>query len=150
MKAKLLSISAVLLFIVFIGCKKNADGPKIGLEFKDVNATSFAKNDLVKFSFNFTPKNEKATHTLFIARKFTTCPYITTDTSRFNLPAFENTGKGELLYSFNYGQQGFLACANSNGQSAKESVSYSFWVKDTDGNISDTVRATKVEFLKLP
>ncbi len=149
MKAKLLSISAVLLFIVFVACEKKNTGPKIGLEFKNVNATSFAKNDLVKFSFDFTPKNQKATHTLYVARKFKTCPFITTDTSKFNLPSFENTGKGELIYSFTYGQQGFLACANANGQSAKDSVSYAFWVKDTDGNISDTVRATKVEFLKL-
>lgn len=150
MKAKLLSISAVLLFIVFVACEKKNTGPKIGFEFKNVNATSFAKNDLVKFSFDFTPKNQKATHTLYVARKFKTCPFITTDTSKFNLPSFENTGKGELIYSFNYGVSlVYSACANANGQSAKDSVAYTFWVKDTDGNISDTIRPAKVEFLKL-
>ncbi len=149
MKAKLLSISAVLLVIIFIACRKKNDGPKIGLDFKNVNSTSFAPNDLVQYKFKFTPKNDKALHTLFIARKFTTCPFKMTDTSSFNLPAFEDSGNGELVYSFTYGQAGFLACANSNGQSAKDSVAYSFWIKDADGNISDTVRTPKVEFLKL-
>jgi hypothetical protein len=149
MKAKLLSISAVLAVIVFVACKKENAGPKIGLEFKDVNATSFAKNTLVEFRFKFTPKTDKALHTLFIARKFTTCPFIVTDTTSFNVPTFENTGNGELRYSFTYGQQGFLGCVNANGQNLKDSVAYSFWVKDTDGNISDTVRTPKLEFQKL-
>jgi hypothetical protein len=150
MKAKLLSISAALLFIlVIIACKKNTAGPKIELKLKSVNATSFSPGQTLKFTFEFTPKTTNA-DTLFIARKFFTCPFITTDTSKFDFPEFDNNSKGELVYSFQYGSGGaFNGCiSNTTGLVKTDSLNYFFWVKDKEGNVSDTIVSPKIILLK--
>lgn len=146
MKAKLISISAAVCFILFvISCKKETAGAKISLSLKSVNATTFAQGQTVKFTFDFIPKTVKS-DTLFIARKFYTCSFVAKDTSIFEFPEFDNNIKGELIYSFQYGSGGpYNGCLNpANGVSKTDSLNYYFWVKDKDGNVSDTVVSPKI------
>lgn len=146
MRTKLLSIAAASLFILFsAGCKKDPTGPQIGLSLKEVNGTSFKPGDRIKFTFEFTPKTTDS-DTLFISRKFYTCPFITTDTSKFTFPEWDNNTKGELIYEFQYGTGGFFnGCINNiTGLTRTDSLHYAFWVKDKDGNVSDTVRSPKI------
>jgi hypothetical protein len=148
MKAKLLSITAAFIFIAMIsGCKKETAGAKINLQLKSVNATTFSPTETVKFTFEFTPKSTEA-DTLFVVRKFYTCPYITRDTTIYKFPDFNNNNtKGELIYSFQYGSGGvaFSGCLNTaNGFTRTDSLNYYFWVKDKDGNISDTIVSPKI------
>jgi len=149
MKAKLLSITAALFFIIAIwACNKDSAGPKINFSLKSVNATTFSQGQTLKFTFSFTPKTT-ANDTLFVARKFITCPYITTDTTKFSFPEWDNTAKGELIYSFQYGGGGiYNGCVSNTGFTRTDSLNYFFWVKDKDGNVSDTVMSPKIILLK--
>ncbi len=147
MKAKLISISTAIFFIVLmIGCKKESAGPKIGFKLKSVNGTDFTLNDHVVFKFEFTPKTEQA-DTLFVVRRFYTCSFIPVpDTLDFEFPEFPNEGKAELEYAFTVGQGGLFNDICYNGLSVRrtDSLNYVFWVKDKDGNVSDTVISPKI------
>lgn len=147
MKAKLITISAAIFFIVFIaGCKKDNAGPKIGFKLKSVNGTDFTLNDNVVFKFEFTPKTEQA-DTLFVVRKFYTCAFIPVpDTLPFPFPEFPNNGKAELEYAFTVGQGGTFndMCYNNVSIRRTDSLHYIFWVKDEDGNVSDTIVSPKI------
>ncbi len=136
-----------MFFIVFLaGCKKDPAGPKIGFTLKSVNGTSFTLNEAVVFKFDFTPKTEKA-DTLFVVRRFYTCAFIPKpDTLTLEFPEFPNNGKAELEYSFVLGQGGFFndMCYNGSAVRRTDSLNYVFWVKDKEGNISDTVVSPKI------
>ena len=151
MKAKLLTITAVLFFSFLItACKKDPTGPKIGLKFKSVNGSQFALGDRVVFKFEFTPKTNEA-DSLFVVRKFFTCAfYPTPDTLSFQFPDFPNDGKADLEYAFVYGSGGFFYDGCYNGVSVRrtDSLTYKFWVKDKDGNVSDTIVSPKIVLLK--
>ncbi|HEX6914014.1 MAG TPA: hypothetical protein VF145_02155 [Chitinophagaceae bacterium] len=151
MKAKLLSITALCIGLMIVGsCKKDTAGPKIGLKLKSVNGTTFARNQEVIFKFEFTPKTAAA-DTMYVVRDFYTCAfYPNPDTLAFAFPEFPNEGKGDLEYSFVYSAGGFFFDGCYNGATARttDSLHYSFWVKDADGNVSDTVRSPKIILLK--
>lgn len=151
MKAKLLSIATALFFILLVAaCKKDSAGPKINLKLKDVNGTTFPRFSTLTFRFEYTAKDTQA-DTLFIARKFYTCPFFSKpDTFHFEFPAFENKTKGTLEYSFVYsgGGQAFEGCFNGSSSRRTDSLNYYFWVKDKSGNISDTVVSPKIILLK--
>lgn len=149
MKAKLLSITTALFLIVLMAaCKKDTAGAKINLKLKSVNATTFSMNETIKFTFEFTPKSTAA-DTLFVVRKFYTCPFITRDTTKYDFPEFDNNTKGELVYSYQYGSGGvFNGCVNNSGFTRTDSLNYYFWVKDKEGNVSDTIVSPKVILLK--
>jgi len=148
MSTKLITISAAIFFIVFLaGCEKENAGPKIGFKLKSVNGTDFKLNDNVVFKFEFIPKTEQA-DTLFVIRRFYTCSFIPKpDTLKAEFPQFPNNGKAELEYAFTIGQGGFFndICYNPlNGARRTDSLNYVFWVKDKDGNVSDTVISPKI------
>lgn len=143
MKTKLASIAAVLLFVVLIyACNKDTAGPKINFKLKSLNATTFNPMETVKFVFEFTAKTTNH-DTMFVARKFFTCSGQPPDTLKQTFPEFDNNTKGELLYTFVYGSGGF-----SNGcvipASKTDSIIYKFWIKDGDGNVSDTIVSPKI------
>ena len=146
MKAKLLSITAAAFIFFILGCEKNQTGPKIHLKLKSVNATEFNLGERVLFKFEFTPK-DNISDTLFVARKFYTCPFITTDTVPYPFPAFENKTRGELEYAFTYGSGGVYndGCYNvAPFVRRTDSLHYSFWIKDNSGNVSDTIVSPKI------
>lgn len=147
MKAKLLSITAVLFFgLLLTACKKDPNGPKIGLKLKSVNGTDFKMGDRLVFKFEFTPKTNEA-DSLFVVRKFFTCAfYPTADTLAFQFPDFPDQGTADLEYAFVYGSGGFFYDGCYNGVSVRrtDSLNYSFWVKDKNGNVSDTIRSPKI------
>jgi hypothetical protein len=147
MKTKIVSITAVLFFIALaIGCKKDPAGPKIVFKLKSLNATTFTKGQTVKFIFEFVPKTT-SDDTLFVARKFFTCSGQAPDTLKQTLPAFDITNKSELIYSFAYNSGGpFNGCTQP--VSKTDSLIYKFWVKDGDGNVSDTIVSPKVILVK--
>jgi len=145
MKAKLLTITAAFSLLVLISaCKKETAGAKIGLKLKSVNGTSFKVGDKLEFTFEFTPKTVE-NDTLFIARRFFTCPFITTDTSKFLFPTWDNNTKGEMVYSYTLGAGGsFNGCVSNTGFVRTDSLNYFFWVKDKNGNVSDTIMSPKI------
>jgi hypothetical protein len=145
MKTKILI--AVLISLVIYGCSKN-DSSKPSLSLKSVNGTTFNTNDNITFTFNFTViKGGPVNDTLFIARKFLSCPYISTDTTYFVAPGFTATSnqKANLTYSYVYNSGGaFNGCSDYNGHSRTDSVYFYFWLKDKDGNASDTIQSPKI------
>jgi hypothetical protein len=153
MKAKLLSISALFLILLAVGCEKNGSGPAISLKLKSLNATEFHRNDKVVFKFDFTPASAEE-DTLFVKRKFYSCAFsivINDSLSYFKFPEYTVGGKGELEYSFIYASSGaggggtfFDGCFNGATARRTDSVQYTFWVKDKDGKVSDTVQSPKI------
>ena len=151
MKAKIL----ILLVIVTIvnACSKNADAVKPELSFGSVNGTRFNLNSNI--IFNLTLKNATtgiAKDTLFIARKFFTCPFITTDTTFYKIPEYNGikNQKATIEYSFQYGGGGkFNGCINNSGSASRtDSLNYFFWVKDSNGKSSDTIKSPKIILLR--
>ena len=151
MKAKIL----ILLVIVIIanGCSKNADSVKPELSFDNVNGTTFRLNSTITFVLTLkSATNGIAKDTLFIARKFFTCPFITTDTTFYQIPTYNDVKnqKASIEYTFQYGGGGkFNGCINTSGSASRtDSLNYFFWVKDSNGNTSDTIKSPKIILLK--
>ena len=154
MKTKIL----ILLVIVMVvnACSKNADSVRPQLTLEEVNGTTFRLNTTITFNFTFTnAKSGTTKDTLFIARKFFTCPFITRDTIFYIVPPFASVTnqKAKLEYSFTYGGGGkFNGCINSGSgtgaASRTDSLNYYFWLKDRDGNTSDTIMSPKIILLK--
>jgi hypothetical protein len=150
MKAKLLTIAAI--FIVASACKKDTFETKPKLEFKRVNATTFAQGNTVSFVIEFTDK-EGDIDSIYIHRVSKVCPtsgsYRTPGRER--MPSeYEQTKnvKAEFAinFAYNVSNAGFptlTACGIRN-----DTAFFKFWVKDKAGNISDTVSSPNVVFLK--
>lgn len=149
MKAKIATISAVLFFgIIFYACEKDSSGPKIEFKLKSLNATTFNAGETVKFLFEFTAKTTEK-DTMFMARKFYTCSFLSPDTLIQTFPEFDNVSKGEIEFSFVYGSGGFYnGCVSGTGVTKTDSLNYKFWIKDKDGNVSDTITSPKIILLK--
>lgn len=142
------------MIFVISGCKKETGGPKINLSLKNVNGSSFTMPSNIVFNFDFTPiKTSTGSNLTFYAvRKFYTCPYVTTpDTLKQLLPEVDNTGKAQLRYEYTYSNnQGIFnaGCANAGGVIRTDSLNFWFWVKDSDGNVSDTIISPKIILVK--
>jgi hypothetical protein len=151
MKAKIL----ILLVITFIvnACSKNADSVKPELSFGSVNGTTFRLNTTIAFVLTLKSAITGSTKdTLFIARKFFTCPFITTDTTFYPIPEYNGikNQKATIEYTFQYGAGGkFNGCINNAGSASRtDSLNYFFWVKDSNGNTSDTIKSPKIILLR--
>jgi hypothetical protein len=150
MKAKILIL--LLITLVINACTKEVDGGKPQLSFGSVSATTISLNSVI--TFNLILKDAVTgikKDTLFIARKFYTCPFITKDTTFYTIPAYNGVKnqKATIEYTFQYGSGGsFNGCINSVGNSLRtDSLNYYFWVKDAFGNTSDTVVSPKIILL---
>ena len=151
MKAKILIL--IVFTLVINACSKDANGGKPQLSFGSVNATTFALNSTVSLNLILKDATNGTTKdTLFIARKFYTCPYITRDTIYYKIPAYNGVKnqKATIEYTFQYGSGGsYNGCINSIGNASRtDSLNYYFWVKDGFGNTSDTVMSPKIILLK--
>ena len=147
MKAKIASITAALFFIVLVACKKEGAGPKIHFKLKSLNATSFNPGDQVKFTFEFIPKTTE-NDTLFVVREFYTCFGFQPDTIKNVFPEFNATTKGELIFSYAYQSGGSYNGCPAGSTFKTDSLHYRFWIKDGDGNVSDTIKSPKVILYK--
>jgi hypothetical protein len=155
MKAKILIL--LLITLVINACSKEVNGGKPQLSFGSVTATTIPLNSIVTFNLILKDATTSTTKdTLFIARKFYTCPYITKDTSFAIIPAYNGVKnqKATIEYTFQYGSGGsFNGCINTGNGGAgnalrTDSLNYFFWVKDGFGNTSDTVMSPKIILLK--
>ncbi len=145
MKTKILI--ATLFFLVIYGCSKN-DSSKPGLSLKSLNGTSFSPGSTISFSFNFTvPKGGNVTDTLFITRQFTSCPYKSSDSAIFPVTQFTaiSNQKATMDYSYVYQSGGFYnGCIDNFGNTKTDSVYFFFYLRDKDGNTSDTLKSPKI------
>lgn len=151
MKAKILIL--IVFTLVINACSKDVNGGKPQLSFGDVNGTTFALNSIITFNLILKDATTSTTNdTLFIARKFYTCPYIKKDTIYYKIPSYNGVKnqKATIGYTFQYGSGGsYNGCINSIGNASRtDSLNYYFWVKDSFGNTSDTVMSPKIILLK--
>ncbi|MCX6210446.1 MAG: hypothetical protein NTZ59_13350 [Bacteroidetes bacterium] len=145
--AKILSVAAILLFV--LGCKKNDGKGKLYLNLKSVNGNSFVSGDNVVFSFEFNhPTTGETKDTLIIRTKFFTCSNSNV-TAKQVLPTFTSTadypGNFDLAFKIGGGGSYTNPCniVNTNNY-RKDSLIYTFWLKDKDGNLSDSVSSDKI------
>lgn len=155
MKAKILIL--LLITLVINACSKEVNGGKPQLSFGSANATTFRPNERISFNLNlkyFSSGIKK--DTLFVARKFYTCPFVNKDTSFFEIPEYNGVKNqnATIEYTFTYGGDQttsgsfFNGCQNSSGLGLRtDSLNYFFWVKDAFGNTSDTVMSPKIILL---
>ncbi|MDI9365991.1 MAG: hypothetical protein QM541_13625 [Flavobacterium sp.] len=151
MKAKILIL--LIITLVINACSKEVNGGKPQLTFTSVNATTIPLNSIVIFNLTLKDATNGTTKdTLFVARKFYTCPYITKDTNFVIIPTYNGVKnqKANIEYTFQYGSGGYYnGCINSVGNALRtDSLNYYFWVKDAFGNTSDTVVSPKIILLK--
>lgn len=150
MKTKILI--AALIFLVIYGCSKSSSTTKPGLSLKSLNGTSFAAGSTVNFSFNFTvPQGGTVTDTLYILRKYFSCPYKAFDSAYFIVPTFTATSDQKAVMNYSYITQsgGFYnGCVDNFGNTRTDSVYFFFWLKDKNGNKSDTLKSPKITLLK--
>jgi hypothetical protein len=150
MKAKILIL--LLITLVINACSKDVNAGKPQLSFGSVTATTVPLNSVVTFNLILKDATNGITKdTLFIARKFYTCPFITKDTSFAIIPPYNGVKnqKATIEYTFQYGSGGsYNGCINSVGNALRtDSLNYYFWVKDAFGNTSDTVVSPKIILL---
>lgn len=150
MKAKILIL--LLITLVINACSKEVNGGKPQLTFGSVSATTIPLNSVVTFNLILKDATTGTTSdTLFVARKFYTCPFITKDTTFALIPTYNGVKnqKANIEYTFQYGSGGYYnGCINSVGNALRtDSLNYYFWVKDAFGNTSDTVVSPKIILL---
>jgi hypothetical protein len=145
MKAKVL---IVLILVAFAAaCTKNSSAPLAKFTLKRVNDTIFSSGQTINFEFTITHKNGGyISDSLFVARKFFTCPYIKQDTFFISLPAYNGVGneKSEITYSYQYGSGGLNNGCTNNNRILTDSLHFYFWIKDNQGNVSDTIKSPKI------
>jgi len=142
----------LLITLVINACSKDVNGGKPQLSFGNVSATTVSLNSVVTFNLVLKDAVTGTTKdTLYIARKFYTCPYISKDTSFAIIPSYNGVKnqKANIEYTFQYGSGGYYnGCINSIGNVLRtDSLNYYFWIKDAFGNTSDTVVSPKIILL---
>ncbi len=147
--AKVLTASAFCLLV--FGCKKNAGSGRLYLSLKSVNGKVFNNLDPVVFTFEFShPKSEDVSDKLLVKRKFVNCTNSPTfDT--INIPEFTSTADvlGSLEFAFRNGDASAAAnpCLETSGYKT-DSLTYTFWLQDKDGNKSDSVVSPRITLKK--
>ncbi len=147
LSAKILTVAAICL-IVF-SCKKNDNKGKLGLILKDVNSTTFKNNEVVIFNFEINhPVTETVNDSLFIRRKFITCEYSNSLTAEL-VPQYTSTANIAANYELQFllgsgGYQNICTPSATNTNERTDSLYYTFWIKDKNGVLSDSVTSPKI------
>ena len=143
MKAKIL-IVLVIVAVIANSCSKDQFSDKPVLTFSSVNATSFPQNSQLTFMLAFTFKTV-ALDTLFVSSYslVSNCQNSTVN-FKYKVPDFSSVKnqKGDLEVDYVVGGS-LVTCSNNN-----DTAYFKFWVKDKNGNLSDTVRSPNIALLK--
>ena len=145
MKAKLLTIAAI--FVVASACKKDTFETKPKLEFKSVNATTFAQGNTVSFVIEFTDKEGDLGEgkLIFLPKRINRRPLPPSipdyDTIYNDLPDFPNKTKGDMEIRL---QWNFLHKSDIEN----DTIFFRFVAIDRKGNKSDTLDSEQFVILR--
>lgn len=156
MKAKLSLVALFCVFtvglIVISSCKKQSISTKPTLTFKSINATTFAKGDLVEIKMQLTDKEGDVSETNLFWEKVSLRNCISLiDT--FAMPVIPETKDldAELNFPVYYDAAPpgipyppFPGCITPIDDSAY----FRFWLADKAGNVSDTIQTPIIILLK--
>lgn len=143
MTAKILV--AITCCVLVFGCKKNDNKGKFGLNLIDVNGTTFKNNETIIFNLEINhPNTETINDKLFIRRKFFTCPN-SNGLDSIAVPEYVSTADLVASYEVKFviGSNSTYASPCSNGNRT-DSLYYTFWLKDKNGNLTDSVTSPKI------
>jgi hypothetical protein len=148
--AKILTVSAFCVLV--FGCKKSDSKGKLYLSLKSVNGKVFNNLDPVVFIFEFShPKSEDVSDKLLVKRKFVNCTSSPTfDT--ISIPEFTSTADfiGTFEFAFRNGDATKAAnpCYQPPSGYKTDSLTYTFWLQDKDGNKTDSVVSPQITLKK--
>lgn len=153
MKNNFAKIIYVFAFVaLMLGCKKNDGKGRFYLTLKDFTGTTLNANQATiveaTFEFNHT-ESEDVADILFIKKTFFTCTASNTLDS-MAMPAYTSTSNdlGEFTLQFKApnGSGNYTSPCLVSGSSnyRTDSLVYSFWLKDKNGNFSDTAYSPKI------
>lgn len=141
--AKILAISTFCIAV--FGCKKNDNKGKFALKLVEVSGTVFKNRDQVTFKFETNhAQSEIVNDSLFMRKKFFTCPK-SFDLSKIAIPEYTSTADLPANYelTFKYGDNIDYAAACESGNRT-DSLIYTFWLKDKNGNLTDSIDSPKI------
>ena len=137
----------VLLGFAIIACNKGKYTTKPQISFKSISTTILTNpGDELTFNLTFTDKEGDLKDSIWIERHSKVCPDFVNDTFIYKLPDFPSVSKqsGDISITFPYNTaKGISGCQNKTDTSY-----FRIYVRDNDGNVSDTLTSPDITFNK--
>lgn len=140
----------IIVAVAFLGlnsCKKNDDKGKLNIALVSVNKTTLNNNEVLSFIFEINhPTSELTQDTIYMRRKFFTCP-SSSGLSKIVVPEYTSTANQAIEYdiTFKLGTGDYKNICLIGGTTSKtDSLVYTFWLVDKNGNASDSVTSPKI------
>ncbi len=144
-----LFITGLSVFIT--SCKKSAFDTRPQLTYKGSNSEVYPQQSLVEITLQITDKEGDIQDTIYVQKK--SINGCSSATVGYRMPGF-NLGKNvdaDVLvhYAYGYSDPVYPGFFPSQCPGPRNDSSYlRFWVKDTEGHVSDTIQSPVLVFLK--
>lgn len=142
-----ITIIAIFALVLF-GCEKDKFTTKPQLTYKSVNSTVFEKNQIVRFTLEFTDL-EGDLDSLFYKEINPKCEASVVEEGLLlpDFPATKNQ-KGEIFVSLKYLEDGGYTDILSPRCGFNDTCYFQFYIKDKKNNVSDTVNSETIVFIQ--
>lgn len=132
-----------ILFVLFIlACGKETFESKPSLTLKSVSSTAISNGSDLQIKMQLTDKEGDFVDTIWVRKSTTRCTQSNfVDSFLYRIPAETPRTRnfnGEILVTFTYAVELQPRCNRS------DTAVFSFWMKDTKGNKSDTAKTPSI------
>lgn len=136
----------IITIAVFIlaGCGKDKFKPTPSLTFKSVNTTELHKEQLIRFTLEFTDKEGDVSDSILVQKIVPNCPASGFE-QYFLMPSIPESGdlKGEIVFTIGYNVTGYYDVVGPRC-SEEDTATFRFALRDKKGHMSDTVSSPKI------
>lgn len=138
-------IITIAIFLLS-ACGKDKFKPTPKLTFKSVNTTELQREQVIRFTFEFTDKEGDISDSIFVQKIVPNCP-ASEFVEYFQVPSIPESGdmKGDIVLSLGYNLAAYgyydikgPACG------VNDTATFRFAIKDKAGHVSDTVSSPKI------
>jgi hypothetical protein len=140
-----LIFSGITAVMLFVSCDKNTFNTKPQLEFKQAESYDVSQGDFLAFRLDVTDKEGDITDSIWIRAFTNRCPNAIV-TIPYKMPDFPEKAElsAEINIRFRVGVIDPTAPIwNLNLCPGVDTTRFQFWIRDREGNISDTVESDR-------
>lgn len=134
-------IFITLFVFLAMGCGKDKFQSKPDLKFKSVSTTELHREQLIRFTLEFTDKEGDISDSVFVQKVVPDCPATSFD-QWYAMPVVppSDNMKGEVVLTFGYNVTGYSDILGPQCNQ-DDNATFRFVLKDQKGNVSDTVNS---------
>ena len=136
----------IITIIIFSlsGCGKEKFRTEPDLTFKSVNTTELQREQLIRFTLEFTDKEGDISDSIWVQKIVPNCPASGFE-QYFEMPAVPESGdlKGEIDFTLGYNVTEYFDVIGPRC-SQNDTATFRFALRDKKGHMSDTVSSPKI------